>query len=107
MKLSVRYPPPFATNGFDLLEAGPAELGKAEAEITQSEETVRIIGVAFREQPCGIGVGREEFDHRRVIAVAAEGIEKQLDMIADGEEAERGASCLLGFGRGVEHEGFS
>src|SRR6202022_3043704 len=47
---------------------------------------IRIVGIAFGEQPRGGGVRRENLDYRFVINTAVEPVDEQLDAVGYSQE---------------------
>ncbi|GAA3842930.1 hypothetical protein GCM10022626_08200 [[Pseudomonas] carboxydohydrogena] len=75
--------PKFAPNALDFLKADPAKFRKAEAEIAETEKAIRIIRIAFADEPGRIGVWCEQFEHRSMVAFRAKRVDEQLDVVTE------------------------
>ena len=77
----------WAAEGGDLLEGDVAQFREAQTEVAQAEQSVRVVGVNFGNEPSCCAVRREQFDDRMVVIAVGKRIDEKLDVVGNREEA--------------------
>src|SRR5258708_12337043 len=76
----------WAAEGGDLLEGDVAQFREAQTEVAQAEQSVRVVGVNFGDEPSCCAVRREQFDDRMMVITVGERVDEELDVISDREK---------------------
>ena len=75
-----------AAHVHDLGKAHETELWAAEAKVTEAEQPIRFVRVAFRKKPSRVGIWGEQLANGFMVALVRKRIDQKPDTVFDSEK---------------------
>lgn len=78
-----------ASNFLDLGEMDPTEFRVSKASVTETEKSVRLIGIGLADEPRRPRIGREELDDRKqMIPLVSQCVDQEPNPVFDREQID-------------------